>query len=166
MAPQPVVLERTPQRYVGITSSVPMRELGEQLPPVIPEVLGWLAARGIAPVGPAFWKYNVIDMDAELEMEVGVPVADEVSGDDRVHPGVLPGGRYAVAHYVGHPDGLEAATGELLAWAETEGLSWDTTEADGETRWGARLEEYLNGPDDQPDMDKWETDLVFRLKQD
>jgi effector-binding domain-containing protein len=166
MALEPVVLERRPQHYVGITSRVPMRELGVQLPPVIPEVLDWLAARGIEPAGPPFWKYNVIDMATELEVEVGVPVASEVAGDVRVRPGVLPGGRYVVAHHVGHPDGLEAATGELLAWADAQGLTWDTTEADGETRWGARLEEYLNGPDDQPDMDKWETDLIFRLKQD
>lgn len=166
MALDPVVQERPAQQYVGITSTVLMRELGERLPPIAPQLFRWLAAQGIEPAGPVFWKYNVIDMAAELEVEVGVPVVGLVPGDDRVRPGVLPGGQYVVARHVGHPDGLEAATGELLDWAQARGLTWDTTEVDGKTRWGARLEEYLNGPDDQPDMDKWETDLVFRLKQD
>ena len=68
-----------------------------------------------------------------------------------------------LAHHVGHPDSLEQATGDLLAWAAARQLTWDVAEVEGEERWAARLEEYLNGPDDQPDMDKWETNLVFKL---
>ena len=165
MSLAPVEVEREEQPYVAITSTVSMGQLGEVLPPLIPEVLGWAAEAGLTPVGPPFWKYNVIDMAAGLEVEVGVPVDRPASGDGRVHSGVLPGGRYVLAHHVGHPDTLEQATAELLAWADSRGLSWDVRHVNGEERWVARLEEYLNGPDDQPDMDKWETDLVFRLAQ-
>jgi effector-binding domain-containing protein len=163
MTLEPTVVERKEQPYVAITATVTMQQLGELLPPLIPEVFAWAATQHLTPVGPPFWKYNVIDMAAGLEVEVGVAVDRQVSGDDRVSAGVLPGGRYVLAHHVGHPDSLEPATGELLAWAEAEGLTWDVTEVNGEERWGARLEEYLNGPEDQPDMDKWETNLVFRL---
>jgi len=165
MALEPTVVQRDEQPYVAITSTVPMQELGEVLPPLIPEVIDWVEQAGLRPAGPPFWKYNVIDMATALEVEVGVPVDRAAEGDGRVRPGVLPGGHYVLAHHVGHPDTLEAATGELLDWAQDRGLSWDVTEVDGEERWTARLEEYLNGPDDQPDMDKWETNLVFRLAQ-
>jgi effector-binding domain-containing protein len=92
---------------------------------LIDEVSGWLAVRNIPPVGAPFWKYNVIDMEGELEVEVGVPVATEVSGDERVRGGPLPAGRYATLHHVGHPDTLVDANAALLAWARDERLAWD-----------------------------------------
>jgi DNA gyrase inhibitor GyrI len=68
-----------------------------------PEVFGWLAARSLAPAGAPFFKYNVIDMMRELEVELGVPVATAVDGDGSVVSGVLPAGRYATLMHVGHP---------------------------------------------------------------
>jgi hypothetical protein len=38
-------------------------------------VLWFRAARGVAPAGPPFWKYNVVDMQRELEVKAGVAVA-------------------------------------------------------------------------------------------
>jgi effector-binding domain-containing protein len=159
----PVVVERSDQPYVAITSTVSMQEMGELLPPLTDDLFAWTAEAGLAPTGPVFWKYNTIDMPAALEIEVGVPVDRLVSGSGEINSGVLPAGRYALAHHVGHPDTLEQATGELLAWAEAEGVTWDVTEVDGKERWTARLEEYLSDPAEEPDLNAWQTDLVFRL---
>lgn len=161
---EPVVVERTEQPYVAISADVPMAALGTTLPPLIPRVFGWLGARGIAPAGPPFWRYVVIDMANELTVEVGVPVAVStapgLAGDgEPVVAGVLPGGKYVTATHVGDPSGLAAATGELLAWAERAGLAWDVT---GQ-RWGCRLEEYLTDPAEQPDPAHWVTRLAIRL---
>ena len=41
-----------------------------------------------------------------------------------------------------------------------EGLEWDV---DGDT-WGCRLEVYKSDPIDTPDMNEWETELLFRLR--
>jgi hypothetical protein len=49
-----------------------------------PELVEWAARAGLTPVGPTFWKYNVIDMAAGLEVEVRLPVHRQVSGDERV----------------------------------------------------------------------------------
>ena len=66
-------------------------------------------------------------------------------------------------HHVGHPATLMAATARLLDWAAAKGLKWDMApSAEGE-RWGCRMEAYLTDPRVEPDMDRWETDLVFRL---
>jgi effector-binding domain-containing protein len=126
-------------------------------------VFGWLAGHGIAPAGPPIWKYNVIDMDGDLEVEVGVPVDDATAGDGRVRGHLLPAGRYATVRHMGHPDTLEQATGELLQWAEREGLTWDVVDVAGQQRWTARCEEYLTDPDEQPDLNQWVTNLIFKL---
>lgn len=163
MPVNPVIVERSEQPYVSITSTVTMQEMGEKLPPLTGDVFAWITEAGLTPTGPVFWKYNTIDMPVALEIEVGVPVDRQVSGGDGVTADALPGGRYALVHHVGHPDSLEQATGELLAWAEAEGLKWDVAEVDGTERWTARLEEYLSDPEEQPDLNTWETNLVFRL---
>lgn len=159
MSEEPAITERPAQPYVAIAASVTMADLGSVVPPLNGEVFAWLAARGIAPAGPPFWRYTVVDMDRRLEVAAGVAVAAPVAGDGRVQAGVLPAGRYVTMHHVGHPDTLASATAELLAWAAAKGLSFDT---DG-TRWGCRLESYLTDPAAEPDMTKWETVLSFRL---
>jgi effector-binding domain-containing protein len=161
MSKMPKIVELADQPYVGIATSVTMRQIGEKLPPLLGEVFGWLDVRGIIPSGAPFFKYNVIDMEGELEIEVGVPLATAVSGDDRVSAGVLPAGRYVTVYHIGHPDGLAEATGRLLAWAKDQGLKWDAS--DDQRRWRARLEFYEDDPDDEPDMTKWLTELRFRL---
>ena len=158
----PELIERPQQPYVGMRRTVTMRSIPE-IADRLPEVFGWLAERGVAPAGAPFLKYNVIDMAGDLEMEAGVPVASPVDGDDRVFAGVLPAGRYARVTHVGHPDELEAATANLLAWARQEGLRWDAAPAGRGERWTCRLEIYHTDPRQQPDMTKWETDLVFRV---
>jgi effector-binding domain-containing protein len=102
-------------------------------------------------------------MDRSLEVEVGVPVAAVVDGDDQVLAGVLPPGQYASVRYTGHPDGLFDATASLLKWAEERNLAWDVRPAPEGERWGARLEIYETDPAVEPDMAKWTTQLAFRL---
>jgi effector-binding domain-containing protein len=163
MVAEPRVAERSVQPYVAIQAFVTMQDLGAVLPALHPEVFGWLGARGIAPAGAPFWKYNVVDMERQLEVEVGVPVADPVPGDDRVRAGVLPAGRYATLRHTGHPDGLADATAALLEWAAAEGLTWDVTRTDQGDEWAARLEIYETDPAQEPDLNNWETQLAFRL---
>ncbi|MGO8961369.1 MAG: GyrI-like domain-containing protein [Streptosporangiaceae bacterium] len=158
----PEITERAEQPYVAITARVTMQEIGA-FAQRHREVFGWLAVRNLAPAGPPFFRFNVIDMDRQLEMEAGVPVNAVVDGDDEVIAAVVPAGRYATVTYIGHPESLVTVTGELLDWAAQRGLQWDMTVGDDGEHWGARLENYLTDPREQPDMTKWETELAFRL---
>ena len=162
MSTAPEIATRAEQPYVAIRARVTMAELGG-LGARFGEVFGWLGARGLAPAGAPFFKYNVIDMMRELEVEAGVPVAATVDGDDHVVSGVLPAGRYATVTHVGHPSELMEVTKALLEWATAQGLRWDVSAADGGERWGSRLEIYLTDPGEEPDMSKWQTQLAFRL---
>jgi hypothetical protein len=83
MSTAPEIATRAEQPYVAIRARVTMAEPGG-LGARFGEVFGWLGARGLAPAGAPFFKYNVIDMMRELEVEAGVPVAAAVDGDDHV----------------------------------------------------------------------------------
>ena len=158
----PTIVTRGEQPYMAIRARVTMAELGG-LGGRFGEVFGWLAARGLAPAGAPFFRYNVIDMARELEIDVGVPVAAAVDGDGQVIPGLLPAGRYAALMHVGPPGELAEATGALLDWAAGQGLSWDMSPDEAGERWGSRLEIYLTDPSQEPDMSKWQTQLAFKL---
>jgi effector-binding domain-containing protein len=162
MSAAPEIVTRAEQPYVAIRGQVTMAEIGP-LAVRTPEVFAWLGAHGVAPAGPPFLKYNVIDMMRQLEIDNGVPVAAPVDGDGDVVAGVVPAGRYAAVMHVGHPSELAGATKALLDWAAGQGLTWDMSpDADGE-RWGSRLEISLTDPREEPDMSKWVTQLAFRL---
>jgi effector-binding domain-containing protein len=165
MITEPRVEERSAQPYVAMRTQAPMH----QLPIVIPELLGtvfaWLGAQGVAPAGPPFIRYHVIDMAALLDVSLGVPVASAVSGDERVIAGEIPAGRYATLVYTGLQGGVEA-NAALLDWGAAQGLvwdQWDTAQGDG---FGGRFEFYLTDPDEQPDRAKWETEVAMRLTGD
>jgi effector-binding domain-containing protein len=160
-AAQPRIERRTEQPYVAIKALVTMQNLGEILPGLHPEVNAWLRSRGASPAGDPFFKYNVVHMDSELEVEVGFPVSAAVTADRRVLAGVLPRGRYATLRHYGHPNGLIDATVRLLDWAMQQGLAWDVEQTADGRRWVARLEIYQDVP--PPDMDAWQTDLAFKV---
>ena len=166
MSATPEIETRADQPYVAIRTRVPMSGLGG-VGSRLGEVFAWLGARGVAPAGAPFFKYNVIDMARELEVEAGVPVATAVAGEAEVLSGVLPAGRYATITHVGHPDSLMEATKSLLDWAAGQGLKWDVSPGgNGEERWVSRLEFYLTDPSQEPDMNKWVTQLAFRLSDE
>jgi effector-binding domain-containing protein len=161
----PTVEHRPAQPYVGVRARVTLQTFPE-IADRMPEVFKGLAQRGIAADGAPFFKYNLIDMRRELELEAGVPVAAapdaEVLWGD-LFTGELPEGRYVTYTHVGHPDGLYDATAALLTWAPHQGLRWDRERTPEGERWGCRLESYLTDPRVEPDMAKWETQLAFRL---
>ncbi|HTF40574.1 MAG TPA: GyrI-like domain-containing protein [Propionibacteriaceae bacterium] len=162
----PQIIERRPQPYVAVREAVTMFTLS-RVADHIPELFGWLAQRGQTPSGAPFFRYLTIDMERELEVEAGLPVAAPLDlaaeAGGAVTAETLPGGRFVRAFFVGHPDGLEKATAELLQWAETQGLRWDVSDSPVGERWGCRLEIYHTDPLEQPDMNAWRTELAFRL---
>jgi effector-binding domain-containing protein len=158
----PEITQRVAVPYAGISQWVTMAHLGS-MADRIPEIFGWLGTHGIAPAGPPFFRYKVIDMDRQLLVEVGIPVGSAVQDDGDIRPGTLPAGQFAVMTHTGPPATLMAATAALLEWAEARGLAWDVVETDAGEKWGCRVESYLTDPAQQPDTSKWQTELAFRL---
>jgi hypothetical protein len=56
------------------------------------EVNAWLTSKSLTSSGAPFIRYLTTDMSKKLDIEVGVPVANAVSGDDRITAGIFPAG--------------------------------------------------------------------------
>ena len=162
MITKPKVEERAEQPYMAIRTQATMQQLDTVIPQGLGEVFGWLGKQGAAAAGAPFIRYLVINMEAQLEIEVGVPVASALPGDGRICAGRLPAGRYASLIYTGIDTGIEA-NAALLDWGTEQGLVWDTWAAQNGDGWGARYESFLTNPDEEPDRAKWETKVAIRL---
>lgn len=165
MITKPTIEERTEQPYVAIRAQTARRDLGTVIPQLLGDVFAWLGQHNIPPAGAPFIRYLVIDMAAQLDIELGVPVASAVSGDGRICAGVLPAGRYASLVYTGpyEGNGLMEANAALLDWGAAQGLIWDTWAAETGDGFGARLESYLTDPNEEPNPTQSQTEVAIRL---
>ena len=159
--PDMSVQDRGQQPYVGMTASVTMDDFS----PVadrLPEIIGRLAERGVQPAGAPFFRYRVIDMEREMVIEAGVPIAEPLDVDG-LDADVLPAGRYVTTSFTGHPMQLMKVTADLLGWADDQGLVFEQHMGPQGDVWGCRLEFYETDPAVEPDMNRWTTTLAFRL---
>ena len=159
---QPRIEQRHPQPYVAVGATVGMPDLARAIDLGYPELFAWMAEHSLVPAGAPFIRYLTVDMDAEMTLELAVPVDGSPAPDGRVHPGELPGGRYVTLLHVGPYDGLMEANATLQRWAGEQGLRWAM---DG-SRWLGRLERYLTDPSQEPDSSRWETELAYLTVDD
>jgi len=162
MLTTPRVETRREQPYLAMRTSVPLSEVGAATAKLTSEVLAWLAAQQLEPAGPSFVRYRVVDMARELDLEIGVLVAQPGTGDERVRSGQVPAGRYAALTYTGVANG-QAGNAALLDWCAQQGLRVDQWPTDHGTAFGGRFEFLLTNPDVEPDMARWETEVCLRL---
>ncbi len=157
----PRIVERSSQPFVAFREqvTVPFNDVVDR---AYGELFGWLAAKGIAPAGAPFIKYNLIAMP-ELELEFGVPTAVPVPANGRVVAGALPAGRYATVSYWGGYENLMDVNAVLIGWAKEKGLKWDAVETPAGDRFASRLEIYETDPRQEPDQNKWQTDVAIKL---
>jgi effector-binding domain-containing protein len=165
MSHDPQVQARAVQHYAGIPVTVTMDGLSAAVDSAIPELFGWLASQGIAPTGPPFIRYLVIDMAGKMQIELGVPVAAPVAANGRVQPGSLPEGNYLVLRHTGPYDGLIASNAALQQWAREHRIEFDTWDTAEGSAWRGRAEHYLTNPAAEPDPAKWETDVAYLTTQ-
>lgn len=164
MSQEPRIEERAARHYAGIQATVPMDGISAAVDQAFPELFGRLASTGTAPAGPPFIRFLVIDMEALLQLELGVPVAEPMPEAGRIRPGILPAGRYAVLRHIGTYDGLIDANAALQRWAADHDLEFDMKDTPEGSAWGSRLEEYITDPSREPDPANWETDVAYLLR--
>lgn len=162
MIGEPKIEERPEQPYVGIRTQTPVPGLKDVIPQLLDELFAWLAQRGIAPAGPPFNRFHVINMEELMDVELGIPVATAVAGDGRVSPGILPAGRYAALIYTGVMNGIEGNKA-LIEWAAQERLAWDRWDVANGDAFAARYESFLTDPAEEPDPAKWETEVAIKV---
>ena len=148
MLSNPTILETSVQQTAVIHLTIPRDQIQHEMGPAIQEVMGTLAAQGIAPIGPIFSHHFKMD-PGTFDFEVGAPVASAVTPTGRVHASELPATKIARVVYSGPYEGLGDAWGEFGEWIASQGL----------TPAGSLWESYLAGPETGPDPSGWQTEL-------
>lgn len=111
------------------------------------EVFGRLGTLGIEPTDPPFARYFA--MEPQVDLEIGVAVAEPITAAGRVQPGELPGGRVATTMHQGPYEKLSESYDVLYRWITENGMQPS----------GAMWETYLTDPSAEPDSSKWLTEL-------
>jgi effector-binding domain-containing protein len=122
MIGEPRIEHRAERRYMGIRTGTPFKGMFAVVDTLLTELRPWVKQHGLAEQGPFFLRYQVIDMNGPMDIEVGFFVAQQLPGNERIKPGVLPAGRYACLTYSG--SGLKGNKA-LIEWASTNGIAWD-----------------------------------------
>ncbi len=158
----PTIVERPAQPYVAIKKRVTI-PFDAVIGPTMDAMFGAVKEHALQPVGPAFFKYNIVNMP-ELEIEFGVPVASLTASAGPLIGGTLPAGRYAQTTYWGHYDNLMDVNAILIGWAKEKGIVWDATTGSDGDHFAARFEIYPNSPEEEPDPNKWETTVAIKIR--
>jgi effector-binding domain-containing protein len=157
---EPKIDERKDQPYMGIRVQTPFKGMGKVVEKTFKELNKWAEQNGLEPAAPPFLRYHVIDMEGEMDIEVGFPVTSPMPADGRVKPGTLPAGRYASLVYVGN-----GYTGNktLVEWIRDNGHVSDAWNDPKGHAFRSRYESYLTDPKTEPRKTKWEIEVAFKL---
>ncbi|WP_055049022.1 GyrI-like domain-containing protein [Devosia sp. A16] len=163
MLSTPEIITRPDQPFAAFRISLERTDIPSKAPPLLGEVAGWLATHGAAPAGAPFFSYLAMPEDGPLLMEVGFPTASLLLGDARVRTGIIPAGRFARLIHTGPYDGLYQANVALGEWLGKQGMAHPMPEQVPGEYEAALLEIYHTDPAAEPDPQKWETEVAFRL---
>ena len=138
------VVEVKPQLVLG------MRKRGkyETIAAMIPQVCQFAVAKGIQILGPPMFVCHEMtpeeamkaDEEGNADVEVAVPVSEELEGTDEIGSYELPGGKMATLIHKGPYQDCGPTYEKLFAWLE----------ANGKRIVGPTREVYLNDPHEVP----------------
>ncbi|HTN63814.1 MAG TPA: GyrI-like domain-containing protein [Devosia sp.] len=158
------ITNRQPQPFAAYILRLHQPEIADKAPPLIGDVIAWVQAHDGQTTGAPFFNYVNFFPDGSMEMQVGMPTAIVMAGDDAVTTGTLPGGRYASLVHEGPYHTLHQANMTLDQWARSAGHKLDGA-VDGDRFVGAtRMEIYLTDPDQNPSGQPV-TEVAFRLAE-
>lgn len=159
-----VLVKRPAMHYVGIKTTVKMDGIKDFMQSSVPKIFSWLKDHKIEPDGPEFLRYTFVDMQKGLDLEMCVPVKKATKGDKSVRAGIIPAGRYASMTHFGDFAGLYGTNGAIQDWIKSKNLAMKMQKGKKGDEFTSRLEIYKVGPWNQPDMAKWETEVLFMVK--
>jgi effector-binding domain-containing protein len=147
--------ETQPQPAASIRGRAAWAELGPFISGAMMEIFGVAGGQGVRFAGPAFGIYHSPDStEAEVDLEVGMPVAEPVEPAGRVVATVIPGGLVAATVHCGRYEEVAPAYRALGEWVQEHGH-----ETSGPPR-----EVYLVGPDQVQDPGALRTEILWPIR--
>jgi effector-binding domain-containing protein len=160
----PVKNRRKKQPYLAIRSRLFKRQIHKQAQLFLPEVRKFMEEQGIPYTGPSFFRYNTISPTGEMDIEFGHFTDKLYSGSGPVRAGILPAGSFMSVTWTGHYNRLSDVNAMLMGWAKMTGVEWDCASTEAGTFFGCRIDIFHRSMRNEPNPDKWETEVAIMLK--
>ena len=151
MQAEQITLE--PRTFLGVHEVIPMSRLTEYFDRAFRTSAAELGRMGAHPSGPPIALYHGAPTDAAVDVTAGFPVVDDVSATRAVEVVHLPSGPAVETFHVGPYETMTETYAAVTDWIAEQKL----------TVAGDMWEEYLVGPDSEPDPANWRTRIVFPL---
>lgn len=148
------ITELSPMPALSVKDSVSMAEMGPFMETYFPALYMYAIRKGGNPAGHPYSIYYNWDPAGKIFMEVGVPLAEAIEGEDNMMPATTPGGKAVKAVHYGPYEGLAESYGALEKYMTAMQLE----------PLGLAYEVYITDPTQEPDTSKWETHIYFPLK--
>lgn len=145
--------ELAEQATAVVRATLAVSEIKTFLGHAFGNVAGALAAQRTPPAGPPFARYRQLG-GQRFDVEAGFPTAGGISPSGEVVMSSLPAGPAAVMTYIGPYEKMQAAYGAIVAWIAERG---------GQPT-GDAWEIYFSDPEQEPDPQKWRTDIVMPFR--
>jgi effector-binding domain-containing protein len=152
MAHEVEIRELVPEKLASVRGWYPGAELAQVMGTELGRIAGVMSAQGMYPVGPPVAVYHAWT-EERVDLELGFPVAGDFQEAQGVTPSELPGGRVAFTLYVGPYDQIESAYNAMQEYAGASGITL------APMMW----ERYLSDPNQEPDLSKHLTQIVWPL---
>ncbi len=146
------IKERPAQPTLAIRARTSLEKLPDAIGQGFGAVIGYLGKIGQQPAGAPYVAYHNMDF-ANLDVEIGFPVAKKLPGEGAIKASQIPGGKMGMCFYTGPYPEMRVAYEALTKLLAEKGL----------TPTGTCYEIYYNSPADTP-PEKLQTLILFPLK--
>lgn len=147
--------EVAPQPAAMVSGRTAWADIGSFVPVALMEVFGVAGGQGIRFAGPALAVYHSArSTEEDVELDVGIPIAEPIEPAGRVASVVIPGGLIATTVHCGRYEEVAPAYRALGEWVHDRGH---------ETA-GPPREIYLVGPDQVKDPGAFRTEIVWPVR--
>jgi len=145
--------EQSPRHFVGIRREVPTADLPRFFSEVFPEVMRWLAEKGIVPASAPTAMWCGMDVESGIaDTHAGCFVASELTGEGEITPSVASGGDVLKLVHRGEYDTVGHSWGRVYAHAKEMGR-----------RPGVGWEIYVDDPG-EVEADKLRTEIYLPVE--
>lgn len=147
-----VLEEKESQPTISIRTRSGVEDLPQVLGQAYESIMNYLLEIRVQPSGAPYAGYFNMDMQ-DLDIEVGFPVVQAITGKDEFIPSEIPAGKQVSCLYTGPYNQVESAYNAIIEWIDNNGY----------IPTGCCYEFYLNDPTETPENELL-TKIVFLLK--
>lgn len=147
------IKDQEAQPFLAIRVRTPVQELPSMLGQSYGAIMAYLGQLGKQPAGMPFVAYYNQDMQ-DLDVEIGIPTAEILSGDGDIYGAEIPAGRVAECTYTGSYNKMQPAYEQLAQFVAEQGVQPT----------GIAYEMYIDDPSLVP-QSELRTLIVFPLQK-